>query len=357
MDILPTLLKKYPFAPEISYIFVGNLFHHLKAHEQQRRVLYIYDSNIMHVVSQYKLQYVISLNLQHPRAHPTVENIAKVIYFIKQYNIEYIYAFGTGAINDICKSVAFLTQIEFTFCPTALSMNGIVSKNASIFDTKTNIKKSIIAKTTNKIILCEEILLNAPKRFIGSSIMDCLAGYTAYNDFIYANRIDSQKYQFESKIFDIFHQKMQEILQIVYNNTSLLYNDFSTIINVFELLYICGCIMNYYGSSIAFSGGEHHIAHTLEAKYPQIGEDFLHGEVISAILPYYANLQNKYQKNDYISAELVNKNNNVNFKEIAQILGIPSAPTELNITREEFLECVKNAKHAKERPTILSLLF
>ena len=357
MDIFPQLLKKYPFFhSEIAHILVGNTFHHTDRLIKSR-ILFVYDGNTAYIANQYKPQHVISLNLAIPRALPTIHNCAKVMYFIKNYNITKIFGVGTGAINDICKYTSYLSGIEYCFVPTALSMNGIVSSNVSLYREENKVKQSINAHAPNTIILDEDILMQAPKKFIGSAIMDSLAAYTACNDFIFASQLEHEKYPFEQRVFDVFDEDMSSLLDIIQNNVNLLYTDFPTIRKVFNTLYLSGCIMNYYGSSIAFSGGEHHIAHTLEHNFPTLSKKYLHGEIISAILPFYANLQTNFNGVEYIPKNIVKHNNRFNFKEIANTLEMPSRPEDIGISEDDFFNCVKEAKFAKERPTLLSVLF
>ena len=357
MNILPALLKKYPFNVLTSQIIVGNIFYHLDSIENPRQALFVYDTNILEIIDTYKPAGIISFNLENPKARPTFENVAKIIHSIKKFNINHIFGFGTGSINDICKYATFLAGIHYTFCPTAFSMNGIISQNVSLVHYQSRIKKSINAKPANVILIEEDIIMNADKKFINSAIMDSLAAYTACNDFIFASQLDYKLYPFEKQIFQIFHKEMLNIIKIINNNVNALYTDFKTAMQVFEILYLSGCIMNYYGSSIAFSGGEHHIAHTLESKFPTISDQFLHGEVISAILPFYSDLQLNYSGNYYVSQNIINKNIFINFIEIAKKLKMPTNPQDIGVSIPDFMNCVKNAKHAKTRPTILSLLF
>lgn len=357
MDIFSQLLKKYPFFhSEITHIFSGNIFHHVDRLTESR-ILFVYDGNTAYIANQYKPQHVISLNLEIPRAFPTIYNCAKVMYFIKNYGIDKIFGIGTGAINDICKYASYLSGVQYYFIPTALSMNGIVSSTVSLYRDDKKVKQSINAHAPHTIILDENILMQSPRKFIGSAIMDSLAAYTACNDFIFASQLDYEKYQFEQRVFDVLDEDMSILMKIIQNNVNLLYTDFPTIRKVFDTLYLSGCIMNYYGSSIAFSGGEHHIAHTLEHHFPELSKKYIHGEIISAILPFYSNLQINYNGIGYAPREIVGHNNRFNFKEIATMLGMPSTPKDIGISQDDFEKCVKEAKFAKERPTLLSLLF
>lgn len=354
MDILPFLLKKYPFwNTNLHHIFYDNIFFHL--HTTAEPFLFVFDGNVSYIVENYINASTVLLALEYPRAKPTHENVSKVIHLVLSMNITRIFAFGTGAINDICKVASNLTNIPFTFVPTAFSMNGIVANNASIY--ADGIKKSFVCKSADIIAIEPSIIESAPKKFIGSAIMDCLAGYTANNDFLFASNLDSQQYCYEHELFLIFHNAMQDVVNLVEKHPYRVHKEEGVYCKVFELLYISGSIMNHCGSSIAFSGGEHHIAHTVESFHPHIAEEFLHGEVISAILPFYAQMQKSYTGNDYIPGNVVKQNNMLNFQHIAKTLGMPQKPEDLGISSREFNKCLQQAKYAKERPTILNLLF
>ncbi|MDD9361848.1 MAG: iron-containing alcohol dehydrogenase, partial [Anaplasma sp.] len=58
---------------------------------------------------------------------------------------DFLIALGSGSINDICKYVSFITSKEYISFPTAPSMNGYTSANASI-TMGNGIKKSLSAK-------------------------------------------------------------------------------------------------------------------------------------------------------------------------------------------------------------------
>jgi len=153
---------------------------------------------------------------------------------------------------------------------------------------------------------------------------------------------------------------MQVVLDILKHEDIEMFKQEENLLCVFEMLYFSGLIMNHYKSSIAFSGGEHAIAHTLEAKFPDISYQCLHGEVISAILPFYSQLQRGYKETHYIPHETVLANTSINFTKIAEFFNLPTSPKffeQFGVSEIDFHNCVKNAKFAKERPTLLNLLF
>jgi glycerol dehydrogenase-like iron-containing ADH family enzyme len=357
MNIALHLIKKYAFIPHTFDIYHENIFYYLQHFDGTHRTMYVCDENAFNIMKCYTQNSSTICLLPHKRALPTTSNARYIEERCAKYNIQQIIAFGTGAINDLCKYVAHQTNIRYIFVPTALSMNGIVSNNTSIYDDTHSVKQSIMAKSASIILLDETILTSAPKKFIGSAIMDCLAAYTACNDFLYAHQTNATEYPYNQYTFDIFHKQMSAVLNILEHNADKLYNDYKMILEVFELLYLSGCIMNYYGSSIAFSGGEHNIAHTLEAKKTHLKTEFLHGEIISAILPYYANLQLEYNGGKYIESKMVQSNLAINFAEIARKLNMQTSCKDLGVNYDEFTESVQKAKYAKERPTLLSLIF
>lgn len=354
MNIVGYLLKKYLFFNErIDSIIYNDAFRYIK--QMSYSTLFVFDKNVENIADHYMPYGATFFKFKELRAKPTNENVEKVINKINENDIKNICAFGTGAINDICKVAAMRTKSNYTFIPTALSMNGIVSNNASIYDGK--IKQSIASKTARTIIIEPYIIENAPEKFMASAIMDSLAGYTANNDFLFANNIDSEKYYYDSTLFPIFHDRMQMVLELIYKNPNDFYQHKNIIQYVFELLYVSGCIMNYYEGSTPFSGGEHYIAHTIESRNPQISDDFLHGEVISAILPFYANLQKMYSHKCNISQQTILKNLDIDFKEIASLLKMPNNAKDLGISEDEFYTCVELAKNAKDRPTLLNVVY
>ena len=362
MDIIHHLSSKFRMLSEVKSVYINNLYYHIDS-KFNSTILFVFDENVSHIIEDYSNKHTKLLCLRgnnSKRALPTFKNVAIVEEEISKVKPDFIFGFGTGAINDICKLASFNTKVSYTFCPTALSMNGISSKNVSIFDEDKNIKTSIQASPPSSIILQPDILSEAPIKFIGSAIMDSLAAYTACNDFIYASKLDSRLYRYEKQIFSAFHGIMQIVLDIIVQRDTDAFKNNDNILCVFEMLYFSGLIMNHYKSSIAFSGGEHAIAHTLEAKFPIISSECLHGEVISAILPFYSQLQRDYSGEDYIDQETVLANTSINFTKIAEFFNLPTSPKffeQFGVSEIEFHNCVKNAKFAKERPTLLNLLF
>ncbi len=356
MEITSRLLSQCRLVSHVKHIYYGNLFHHID-NNYGGKILFVYDGNVSHIVENYKSYAISTLCLAEYKALPTFKNVEEIQRNIAENNIKVLYGFGTGAINDLCKYAAYKSKIPYTFCPTALSMNGISSNNVSLFDDERQVKVSLMAMAPRIIILEPNILSNAPIKFIGSAIMDSLAAYTACNDFIYASSLDSHLYSYDYHLFTTFKTMMEQILAIIHQGSVEAFSKEVNTMLVFDMLFFSGLVMNHHQSSIAFSGGEHAIAHTLEGKFPELSHKFLHGEVISAVLPYYSELQKSYTKHDYIDRKTVIENNAIDFTSIALFFEIPTSFQDIGISKEQFNLCVSQAKFVKERPTILNLLY
>jgi glycerol dehydrogenase-like iron-containing ADH family enzyme len=357
MNIVANLLKKYPFVSQTFEIYTDNIFYYLQHLNISRYTMFVCDESVYKIAKHYIIKPNFVCILPYKRALPTTKNAQYILNQCKQNNVKQIVSFGSGAMNDLCKYVSHQLKVKYIFIPTALSMNGIVSNNTSLYSEDGGTKQSFIANAPSVILLDETILIAAPRKFIGSAIMDSLAACTAHHDMLHAHQLNPEEYPLNNITFEMFHGQLSKIFNIVKTNITDIYTNYQAILSIFELLYISGIIMNYYNSSIAFSGGEHTIAHTLESRNPHIQMEFLHGQVISAVLPFYAKLQLEYSSNNYIDRKIIKNNiGNINFKEIAQSLELESSWKDIGITDEEFFKCVEIAKQSKRRPTLLSLM-
>jgi glycerol dehydrogenase-like iron-containing ADH family enzyme len=354
MDITPQIVKNCELITHTKNIYLNNIFFHIDS-QNTNETLFVYDGNIKHIVQDYLTFKMQKLCLSNTRALPTIENANKIIFTAKKLKIKKIFAFGTGTINDLCKYASHCLSSEYTFCPTALSMNGISSATSSLFDSQKNIKVSLQSQEPTQIIIQPDIIAYSPLKFTGSAIMDSLAFYTAYNDLIFAST-QSNHYQINPHIHKTFQKLIKPILSIVETGNASDLRQEENILKLFQMLCFSGLAMNYYNASIPFSGGEHAIAHCLESKFPELSKKFLHGEIISAILPFYSNLQINYSGSNYISKDIIKQNNSIDFLKIANFFNMPTNCTEIGISEYDFKKCVQEAKFVRERPSLLHLI-
>ncbi|WP_253299971.1 iron-containing alcohol dehydrogenase [Wolbachia endosymbiont of Chironomus riparius] len=202
----------------------------------------------------------------------------------KAKNKELIVAFGSGTINDICKYASYIEGKDYVSFPTAASMNGYTSTNASILvNGKKNSFKAHLAKA---IYIDIGIIANSPSRLTLSGFADFICRSTVQADWLLSHLLLNTEYN--TLPFTLIYE-MEQILLREY--IGLAKNDIETVLILMEALLISGIGMVISGGSYSASQGEHIIAHAIE----MITEDYslLHGEKIAVTSITMANLQEK----------------------------------------------------------------
>jgi len=261
--------------PEISYIAVKDI------KPKAKKVLLVSDENIFKNHGQ-ALSFDIAekLILKNPKADD--KNLAKIAK--KLANCDHIIAFGSGTINDLCKYTAAQKNLTYSIIPSSASMNGYLSKNASI-----TIKgyKTTLAATLPTNVYCDlEIIRLAPMKLTKAGIGDLMCFYSCWFDWYLSHKLLGTK--FDAKPFEILQPKMELFLKN-YQKYSLQSKELLNIL--MEILFLSGQGMTMAGGSYPASQSEHMIAHTIEMKYPKIAAKLLHGEIIAVTTITSAKLQ------------------------------------------------------------------
>ncbi len=210
------------------------------------------------------------LLLKNPKADE--KNLKKIAAKLK--NIDLIFALGSGTINDLCKYNSAQKNIPYVIFASAASMNGYLSKNASI--AIKNHKKTLPATLPEKVFCNLDILKSAPTNLTKAGIGDVMCFYSCYFDWYLSHKILGTK--FDEKTLKISQQKIDFFIKN-YHKFSLK-ND-KLLHLLIELLLISGYAMTMAGGSYPASQSEHMIAHTIEMKFPKIAEKLLHGQTIA----------------------------------------------------------------------------
>ncbi|KJV64770.1 iron-containing alcohol dehydrogenase [Anaplasma phagocytophilum] len=216
-------------------------------------------------------------------------------------NADFLIALGSGSINDICKYVSFITGKEYISFPTAPSMNGYTSPNASI-TMGNGIKKSLSAKLPKAIYIDVNVLTNAPQRMINSGFADFICRSTARADWLISSILLGTSYN--ELPFLITEASSQELLE---NYRGLKLRDSATIMVLMQALILSGIGMLIVGSSQPASQGEHIIAGVTELLDKH---SFLHGERIGVSTLCMARLQKSICNGHrpFLRATLLDKN-------------------------------------------------
>ena len=224
------------------------------------------------------------LTITGEKPHPNITNVNK----IRKRKYDAIIAVGSGTISDLCKYASYLDGKEYAVFPTAPSMNGYLSANASI---EINRHKQTLKAHLPKAVFCDlQILANAPARLILSGLGDSLCRSTAQADWLLSHLLLDTDY--DTKPFELLAPYEQELFA---NSDKLLKKNLSIIELLMKTLLVSGLGMTIAGGSYPASQGEHLIAHTMEMKY-KLPLSY-HGEQIGVTTLIMAELQEKLLAN------------------------------------------------------------
>ncbi len=196
-----------------------------------------------------------------------------------------IVAFGSGTVNDVCKYASYLEGKNYISFPTAASMNGYTSANASIL--VDGYKKSFKAHLPKAIYIDIDIIANAPPRLTLSGFADFICRSTVQADWLLSHLLLGTEYN-ESPF--TFIRDLEQIL--LREHLALAKRSKKVVLLLIEALLISGFGMVISKGSYSASQGEHIIAHAME----MVTKDYssLHGEKIAVTTITMANLQEKH---------------------------------------------------------------
>lgn len=201
-------------------------------------------------------------------------------------------AVGSGTVNDLCKYAAHVENKPYIVFPTAASMNGYLSANASI--TVKSHKTTLSAQLPRAVFCDHGIIAGAPVRLSKSGLGDSLARPTAQVDWLLSHLLLATPYN--EAVFTLLEDTEPELFD---SAGGIALGDQESIRTLMELLLLSGLGMTIAGGSYPASQGEHMIAHTynmLADCHPlQYGghKPTLHGEEIGVTALYMAKRQEK----------------------------------------------------------------
>ena len=315
-------------------------------------------------------------------------------------NYDLIIGFGSGTINDLCKFSSFKTGVPYIIFASAPSMNGYLSRNASIV--VRGHKKTLAATLPLAVYADLDILKSAPKSMIQAGIGDSLCFYSCWFDWLLSHLILGTK--FNQKPFEILQKKMEFLIK---NYQKFKLDDDKLLQILTEILLLSGTGMTLAAGSYPASQSEHLIGHAFEMKYPKKAHKIFHGLQIAVTTPTAVKLQEKMlaknllrlkkiefptkkieklfdkkiaaeckkefcEKNNF-DLDIVNKRLNQEWKNHRKILQkillpektiqkilkhfqIQTSALALGLSAKQYQELINNAKFIRNRFTCLDLI-
>ena len=201
-------------------------------------------------------------------------------------------AVGSGTVSDLCKYVAHLDRKPYVVFPTAASMNGYLSANASI--TVRGHKKTMLAMMPLAAFCDLTVIADAPVRLNKSGLGDSLARSTAQADWLLSHLLLDTHYD------DTPFQLVTPIEPELFDHAGgVAKNNIKSLELLMKTLLLSGLGMTISGGSYPASQSEHMIAHAHEMFFLCAADVLspthrtLHGEQIGVTTLTMAALQEK----------------------------------------------------------------
>ena len=194
-------------------------------------------------------------------------------------------AVGSGTINDLCKYASHQSGRPYAVFPTAASMNGYLSANASI--TCKGHKTTLPAHMPRAVICDRTVIAEAPARLSQSGFGDSMARSTAQSDWLLSRLLLSTPY--DETPFSLITPLEPELHDAA---RGIALGDEQATQLLMQTLLLSGLGMTFAGGSYPASQGEHMIAHTHEM-LGRTHPPLLHGEEIAVTSLHMAALQDR----------------------------------------------------------------
>lgn len=320
---------------------------------------------------------------------------------MRRFKVDAFIAVGSGTISDLCKYASSIDGKPYVVFPTAPSMNGYLSANASV--TLGGIKESRAAHLPSGIFCDLGVLAGAPKRLLCSGLGDSLARPTAQADWLLSHLLLDTPYT--ALPFELLKPYEAELFN---QSDKLVAGDAAVVELLTKTLLASGAGMTLAGGSYPASQGEHLIAHTMEMKHGDRLPETLHGEQIGVTTLTMAKIQQEllarplplparprwddvlagylgtaraqrigkttqkkyrlYGHYDTLAAKLAAEDTHIRdalrqvalpearLREVLQKAGAPTIPADLHWNDRDYDIAVSHARFTRDRFTFLDLL-
>lgn len=319
-------------------------------------------------------------------------------------------AIGSGTITDITRFVSHRQRCEFLAMPTAPSVDGFTSIGAPLIID--GIKTTVVCHPPRAIFADLDVLANAPRKMIAAGFGDMMGKFTSVADFRLGRLLRGEPFD------EAIAQRTAKSAQMCVDHAEEIATASPEgVRHLMDALVESGYCMLDFGDSRPASGTEHHYSHFWEMKllregrkpilhgakvgyatiratqlYEQLGRlsraelsDILEAATLpereaeiarieaayGALAPDIVKAQQSFltmteadfaalktriwehwEEIQTIGAALLPSER---YRELLQMVGGPTTPTELGLSEEEVEQGVNNAHYFRDRFTVRKL--
>lgn len=267
----------------------------------------------------------------------SIDEACEVDYECAKNDVTVMIALGGGKVIDVAKAVVAKRNINLIIIPSVLSSDCIASP-ISVLIGKDGKTKSLPSGMPSAIFIDLTITTAAPKNLNLSGVGDIVSNYSALLDFdLYESMNEDMVI---SGLAKILSKSSADIICSLDNSDIVSFDGHKKIATS---LMLSGFAMSFAGNSLPCSGAEHMISHSIDAKNYGYGT---HGFQVAVSTIYCSNLR-KILNLPHINKSVLNK---------IQEIGLPTKPSEIGISKNEYLSAVYDAHLTRPgRVTVLSM--
>lgn len=237
-------------------------------------------------------------------------------------------ALGGGNVIDLCKLVSLRREVYLIAVPSILSSD-CVSSPIAVKKEKSGFRNSIPASTPHEIIIDVKLLSAAPDRFMKAGIGDLCSNFSALKDVDASLQSGASVNYFAYLLSETAIMRFASLFELSHVNIE------DVNMELAKGLILSGMAMGFAGNSSPCSGSEHLISHAMDY---YLGGRALHGEQVGLATLYVNSLRNLL--NMPVLPESV-------LTILKDFCGY-SNPEKFNISRQEFLHCVRMSSSVRK---------
>lgn len=269
---------------------------------------------------------------------------------------DYVFAVGSGTLNDMAKSVATRAGIPSGVLATAASMDGYCSAGAALM--RGGFKVTDTVTPPSHVLIDLDIIKHAPRDMTAAGFGDIVGKFTCLADWQLSNIINGEP--IHAPAFSMMEQARGACMHAY---PGLTRNEDAAVGKLTDALITAGLSMAMCGNSRPASGSEHHQSHYLEMEFARRGEHIPPhgfkvglGTLISLELYHYLSLAHvpcPEYKQVWALADTLPQADAV--RELLAGMGCPVRFSEIGVSRAQMRRMLLCAHSVRDRYTILTL--